>query len=165
MSPTTEVKDEREGLPCPSASLFQSMDPRYDEFQLFNFISPAFRFRTGRTKMWCLQNSAMIVWFYLPVPSSWLTRCCQELFAACRSSFSATHKHIQYMTIRPSQSSHKLLQCLTDTLGLKARVFGLHGSTTEGYGSNMMLLREDWRAALHMATSKSTTCRTHFFLI
>lgn len=49
---------------------------------------------------------------------------------------------------------------LVHTLGLKARVFGLHGSTTEVNGSNMMLLRGDWRAALHIATSRSTTCRT-----
>lgn len=33
VSPTIVVRDEREGLPCPSASLFQSMDPGYDKTQ------------------------------------------------------------------------------------------------------------------------------------
>lgn len=46
------------------------------------------------------------------------------------------------------------------TLGLKASVLGSLGSTTEGYGSKMMLFRGDSRAALHMATRRSTTCTT-----
>lgn len=30
VSPTIVIRDEREGLPCPSASLSQNMDPGYD---------------------------------------------------------------------------------------------------------------------------------------
>lgn len=48
----------------------------------------------------------------------------------------------------------------TVTLGLKASVLGSVGSTTEGYGSKMMLFLGDSRAALHMATRRSTTCTT-----
>ncbi len=44
-------------------------------------------------------------------------------------------------------------------LRVEGECFGSLGSTTDGYGSKMMLLRGDSRAARHMATSRSTTWR------
>lgn len=34
VSLTTAIKDEREGLSCPSASLFQNLDPGYGKIQI-----------------------------------------------------------------------------------------------------------------------------------
>lgn len=113
----------------------------------------------------CFEVMRRQIMLKLPEPSSWLTRYSQGLFAACRSCVSVVEKQDMIADRIKRRSDHykssgKWMCSSADTLGLKAMDLGLNGSTTVGYGSKMMLLREDWSAALHMATSRSTTCWT-----
>lgn len=77
VSPTIVIRDEREGPPCPSASLSQNMDPGYDTV-VNNVVDD--------------ETSSRQVILKLPEPSSWLTRYSQGLFAACRSCVSVVEK-------------------------------------------------------------------------
>lgn len=172
VSLTIVVRDEREGRPCPSASLFQNMDPGYNKWE---FKSPYAAVEDTITSLQVILRQESLKWchqwrIYFTCAIVLINKMLSRAFCSLSKLFLCideviTCRQNKRTRWQPEALWIKWLTCWADTLGLKARVLGLNGSTTEGYGSNMMLLREDSSAALHMATSKSTTCRTSDRLI